>query len=238
MRSTRAVLKSVDAARYKAQTLFQPRSQWDTLTSAFATTLSILSSQSDRDKFVETVNKGVINPSILGQSNMGLFKTLALYHDLNNELIQKHEFDIEDFLETAEPALERFNDVIHSFTKEELPGFTKAMNKVAKEEKVPESKAAVKSMAEVMKMFQQVQDLEKALIEETGGWNDVVEEENSESFHAQLQAMVSDQLMEKYETSNLQTSIIDYLNSERKQQHFVTDSGEIQDVSESMINDL
>ena len=66
MRSTRTLLNAVTTAAGKS--ILKPRSQWDTLSSAFATTLSILSSQSDRDHFVETVNKGIINPSTLRRS--------------------------------------------------------------------------------------------------------------------------------------------------------------------------
>jgi hypothetical protein len=211
------------------KSILKPRSQWDTLSSAFATTLSILSSQSDRDHFVETVNKGIINPSIIGQADFGFFMTLALHHDL--EKFKSYDFDVEEFVETAEPALERFQEVLYSLDNEVLPEFANEVSEMAKKQdgEVPPSVTNVQDLAEAMDTMQ---DIEKTLGEQAV-WKEKAEED-PDSLYGQLHAMVSEQLLDSCERQFKQSVLHCYMNQQPRM-NYTLNSGAIQNVSPSLI---
>jgi len=91
--------------------LIPPRSTLDVFASAGNACLALLSSQGERDSFVAACNDGVINPPVIGQANFGVPMMLALYNDLNSPLFKKHGFVVEEFVEGAGPALEKFHEV-------------------------------------------------------------------------------------------------------------------------------
>ncbi len=222
MRSTRTLLNTVTTA---SKSILKPRTQWDTLSSAFATTLSILSSQSDRDQFVETVNKGIINPSILGQADFGFFMTLALHHDL--EKLKSHDFDVEEFVDAAEPALETFQEVLYSLDKEALPEFINELSDMMKEQDIgpPSSLNDMQNLAEVLG---KMQEIEKNLADHTA-WREKADQD-PESLHGKLHAMVSHQLLDSCERQFKQSVIQCYMN-QLPRMNYTLGSGEISNVS-------
>lgn len=86
MFATRRVLASAASAASTTQSgaLLKPRTQLETITAAFKTLHGFIFDDKTRHSFVDAVNKGVINPYILGQADMGFFVTLALHHNLNS----------------------------------------------------------------------------------------------------------------------------------------------------------
>jgi|AntRauTorckE5430_2_1112549.scaffolds.fasta_scaffold24451_1 hypothetical protein len=225
----RATRKLLDAAAGTYKTLLKPRSQWDTLTSAFATTLSILSSQTDRDKFVETVNKGIINPKILGQADMGFFMTLALHHDLSNDLFQDNGFNVEEFMEGAEPSLERFQEVLYSLDRDVLPGFTKGLKEAL--EDTGDAMADVKTVTDIKDLeatIEKVKGIEKTMGDEAD-WKKKAEEQPN-SLYGQLYGMVSEHLMDACEKQFV-TSVMNCYMNQIPRMCYTLESGEIHNVS-------
>lgn len=91
--------------------LIPPRTTFGILASAGNACFTLLTRQGERDAFVAACNDGLINPPVLGQANFGMAMMLALYNDINSPLFKKHEFSIDNFVEGAKPALERFHDI-------------------------------------------------------------------------------------------------------------------------------
>lgn len=232
----RATRKLLDAASSTYKSLLKPRSQWDTLTSAFATTLSILSSQTDRDKFVETVNKGIINPGILGQADMGFFMTLALHHDLSNDLFLDNGFNVEEFMEAAEPSLERFQEVLYSLDRNVLPGFTKGLKEALEKDgdgghEDEGAKTEVKTVTDIKDSeatMEKVQGIETAMQGEAN-WKKKAEE-NPETLYGQLYGMVSEQLMDACEKQFV-TSVMHCYMNQIPRMCYTLESGEIHNVA-------
>ena len=222
----------MEAASSTYRSLLKPRSQWDTLSSAFATSVSILSSQTDRDNFVETVNKGIINPAVLGQADMGFFMTLALHHDLNNDLFKKTGFNAEDFMVGAEPALERFQEVLYSLDRSVLPEFTKGLKKAmeADEDDTIEVKA-VTDIKDLIATTEKLKGLETAM-EEQADWKKKGKED-PESLYGQLYGMVSEQLMDACEKQFVTSVMHSYMN-QIPRMCYTLESGEIHNVSSSI----
>lgn len=213
------------------KSLIKPRSQWDTLSSAFATVVSILSSQSDRDKFVDTVNKGVINPTILGQADMGFFMTLALHHDLNNDLFKRNGFSIEEFMQGAEPALENFQEVLYSLDRQILPDFVKKLDTIT-ETMDDETKIDVGDVTDVkngaLGTLETLQSMEK-IVKEQCDWKNEAKE-RPDSLYGQLYAMVSEQLLEACRLQFLSSVMNCYFN-QIPRIAYTLDSGEIQSIA-------
>jgi hypothetical protein len=228
----RATGKLLEAASSTYRSLLKPRSQWDTLSSAFATSVSILSSQTDRDNFVETVNKGIINPAVLGQADMGFFMTLALHHDLNNDLFKKTGFNAEDFMVGAEPALERFQEVLYSLDRSVLPEFTKGLKKAmeADEDDTIEVKT-VTDIKDLIATTEKLKGLETAM-EEQADWKKKGKED-PESLYGQLYGMVSEQLMDACEKQFVTSVMHSYMN-QIPRMCYTLESGEIHNVSSSI----
>mmetsp|Transcript_29340 Transcript_29340/g.42573 ORF Transcript_29340/g.42573 Transcript_29340/m.42573 type:complete len:345 (+) Transcript_29340:155-1189(+) len=87
-----------------------PRGTLDVLKSAGNACLSLLSQQ-NRDSFLDSLNSGIIRPEVLGQSEMGMAKILALHNDLSSPLFSKYKFEVTEFTEGVKPALCRFHEV-------------------------------------------------------------------------------------------------------------------------------
>jgi hypothetical protein len=212
------------------KSLVKPRSQWDTLSSAFGTVVSILSSQRDRDKFVDTVNKGIINPSILGQADMGLFITLALHHDLNNDLFKKNGFSIEEFMEGAEPALENFQEVLYSLDRQILPDFVKELDVITEaieDTKVENNETQVEKSS-ALRTLEKLQHIEKT-VKQQADWKKEAEEQ-PDSLYGQLYSMVSEQLLEACRLQFVSSVVNCYFN-QIPRMAYTLGSGEIQSVS-------
>jgi hypothetical protein len=80
----RLLLSAASASTTQTGALLKPRTQLETITAAFKTLHGFIFDDTTRHSFVEAVNKGVINPYILGQADLGFFVTLALHHNLNS----------------------------------------------------------------------------------------------------------------------------------------------------------
>lgn len=84
MFATRRLFTSAASSTHVSGALIKPRTQFETVSAAFKTLHGFIFDYKTRNSFVEAVNKGVINPYILGQADMGFFVTLALHHNLNS----------------------------------------------------------------------------------------------------------------------------------------------------------
>lgn len=94
--------------------------------SAFNAVVSLFTSQETRDKFIsiadlnrEKLESGdnnslygsIINTNVVGQSDLGFIKVLALFDGLNSPLFEGTQFNIIDFMDGAGYAIERFHEV-------------------------------------------------------------------------------------------------------------------------------
>lgn len=199
MRSSRALFHAATTA--SKTPLFSNRSQFDILSSAFGATMSIFSSQADRDKFLNTVDKGIINPTIMANVDMGFSKSLALYHDLNNDLFQKNGFDIEEFLEGAEPAIERYHEVLRCLESETNAEILKELNCNHEEYKKTGSSELIVNL-EDGKGFNGLRSSYKSV----GDWKRKAQDD-PESLYGQLQSMVSEPLMQMLNNDYVRAAI-------------------------------
>lgn len=93
------------------------------LSSAFNAAVTLISSQEARDKFValgnfkdentesDSLYGSIINTNVIGQSDMGFVKVLALFDGLNSPLYEGTQFNVTDFMDGASFAVERFHEV-------------------------------------------------------------------------------------------------------------------------------
>jgi hypothetical protein len=80
----------------------------------FASLAGLNESNRDADEEKSDLYHGrIINTNVLGQSDMGFLKVLALFDGLNSPLydVEGSTFDIQNFMDGAGFALERFNEV-------------------------------------------------------------------------------------------------------------------------------
>jgi len=110
MNATRRVLSPSLISAQKAM-LIAPQTTWDIFRSSFNTTKSLFASEPTRQNFLETLDKNAINARVLGQANIGFWRILALYNDMNNPLFKPHGVDVSTFTEGAKLALDRFHEV-------------------------------------------------------------------------------------------------------------------------------
>lgn len=70
-----------------------------------------LLSEKARVRFIDSLEKGIIQESVLSQATAGPMMMLSLFHELQNPLFKKNNFDPDEFLEGVIPALENFHNV-------------------------------------------------------------------------------------------------------------------------------
>lgn len=115
MQATRRLLKSVPPASRgnggfdltKKLFLIEPRNNWDLLSSNINTFIAFLNVDARQD-FIDTANKGIIDPHKLGSLPL----TFALYDELQSPFLKKYKFDAQEFLDGVEPALEEYAHVM------------------------------------------------------------------------------------------------------------------------------
>lgn len=97
------------------------------LSAAFNAMVTLLSSQEARDKFISIANLNdtnldsttdndklygsIIDTNVVGQADMGVVKVLALFDGLYSPLYEGTQFKVEDFMDGAGFALQRFQEV-------------------------------------------------------------------------------------------------------------------------------
>lgn len=97
------------------RTLIPPRTVWDIISSSGSGLVSLLTDQEHRDTWQALTDKKIIRD--FSQQREGSSDTvtgvlaLALYHELDNHTLKKFGFKADEFLEGAQPALEKFHDV-------------------------------------------------------------------------------------------------------------------------------
>jgi len=115
MQSTRRLFSAASA-----KSIIPPRTPVDTWSSAIQACVSLLNQRS-RDSFLKTVNKGIIDPAVLGRVDGGVTATLALFHDLNSPHFQEsNSFDVEEFMEGVGSALQNYEDVLTSLESRDV----------------------------------------------------------------------------------------------------------------------
>lgn len=101
------------------------------ISATFNAVISLVWSQETRDRFLalttnpnstdddddenseldEKFNGCIINSNVIGQADMGYFKVLTLFDDLNHPLFKKYPIDIKEFMRSCGWALEQFHPV-------------------------------------------------------------------------------------------------------------------------------
>lgn len=90
--------------------IIPPRTFMQMLLSAGRGAVGLLD-ETNRQEFIEKLDKGTINEGVISQATAGPMMMLSLFHDLQNPLFKQHQFDAAEFLEGVGPALERFHNV-------------------------------------------------------------------------------------------------------------------------------
>ena len=219
--------------------LLAPQTTWDVLGSAFQTCGRLIGSQEVRDHFLDVMNDGkVINAQVVGQADLGFWRILGLYNDLNNPLFRKYDFDAQAFQEGARLALERFHDVqmriqedMHNETEESNDSNTPIDDTQAKNE----DEEAVSAEG---KLMMQEAAMEAGLVAALGGDSALADldkimkrtweqeaEEKPESLVAELKGMVTPEYLKILEVSSKTNYLLE------KQFNYTADSGEIKNVS-------
>lgn len=89
-----------------------PRSCWETLRSAANGAASIFRAKTARDKFVKLCDESIIDPTVLGEAELGKARILALYQDLQEIGEQYGEaFPLKTFLVGIAPAMQEFHKI-------------------------------------------------------------------------------------------------------------------------------
>jgi hypothetical protein len=81
----------------------------DVVIPTIETLMWFASSKESRNKFVDMVNKGVINIEMLG-----IPMSLALFHGLNSPLLEKYNFSPQEFGKGVKVALQQYHDTQNS----------------------------------------------------------------------------------------------------------------------------
>jgi hypothetical protein len=253
MFATRRVLASAASAASTTQSgaLLKPRTQLETITAAFKTLHGFIFDDKTRHSFVDAVNKGVINPYILGQADMGFFVTLALHHNLNSEPLSKYknQFQAEEFLEGSEAALESFQETLYSLDKKVLKDVQEEWIKIQKLEERVDTNDTQSSMVEkgandketdhqkdhmdeIFKKanmsLEKIELLEQA-ISAHGDWK-AMAEEDPDSLYGQFYNMVSDPLLEACKNQFMQ-SVKHCFLLKIPRMDYELESGKIQDIA-------
>eukprot|EP00536_Pseudo-nitzschia_multiseries_P011400 jgi/Psemu1/243782/estExt_Genewise1.C_3850021 len=88
-----------------------------TIYSAFNGVVSLFSEKT-RSGFIDALEKGIIQEEVLSQATAGPMVMLSLFHELQNPLFKKSNFDPNEFLENVVPALENFHNVSSALENE------------------------------------------------------------------------------------------------------------------------
>lgn len=235
MHSTRRLLNTATTARTFQRTKIPPRNPSDTWSSAFSACLSFFD-QTSRDNFISTVNKGIINPPVLGQADGGFASILALHHDLNSPLFRhSNTFDVEEFMEGVGIALENYEEVLtnlesRDFTKMDEGGAKKIVDEKSSEAKDDGTLESV--VDNVKEEGMNAKEVAAAMAAEGMGivakkvdWRSVAEK-SPESLEGQLLCMLSDQCF-----NTLQSDKRRILLRGDKRMNYIKESGEVQNVS-------
>lgn len=87
-----------------------PRAFGDVLSSAIMGGFSLFN-EKQRATFIDRLDKGIINEGIIAQATLSPLMMLSLFHDMENPLFTRYNFDVKEFLSGVAPALENFHNV-------------------------------------------------------------------------------------------------------------------------------
>ena len=193
---------------------FPPRNAWDVWYSAANAGLSLMTDQKSRDNFVAFANKGIINPQVLAQADLGYSMTLALYHDLSSPHLR--DINMEEFMEGVTPALENFEETL---TRLESRDLSHSDSKEEEEEDTKEEGWESQLFANLTA----IENEGAAILKKKLNWKDRITIENS--LESDLYAMLSEQCFDSIQTDPRR--ILIHANQRMKYQE---DTGEIQNV--------
>lgn len=236
MHSTRHLLTTATTARAFQRTKIPPRNPSDTWSSAFSACLSFFD-QKSRDNFISTINKGVINPPVLGQADGGFASILALHHDLNSPLFRHSDtFDVEEFMDGVGIALENYEEVLtnlesRDFTSMDTGGVQNISNDVCASETKDDGRVESDEDS-VIDRIMGAKEVATAIAAEGIGivakkvdWKSVADK-SPESLEGQLSSMLSDQCF-----NMLQNDKRRILLRGNKRMNYIEESGEVQNVA-------
>ena len=197
------------------------RSNWDTLLSASQAIYSILFYPKARDTFVQTVDKGIINPSMLGQLDFGLFMSLALHHDLysTSSSFSKNKFDAQEFVEGSHVAIEQFQECLYTLDKQIIGSIEEEIQKrLTKNGTVAVTAAAAADKEETnimdpnMSLLTKRLELIEPIVDQEMMKKTNTAEEDEDSLEHQMKQMVSKQFLGAIETQFAASVVQCYVN--------------------------
>lgn len=216
------------------------RSNWDTLISASQAIYSILFYPKARDTFVQTIDKGIINPSMLGQLDFGLFMSLALHHDLHStdSSFSKNKFDAREFVEGSHMAIEQFQECLYTLDKQIIgsiegelekrlaKNYDNKNNAAASNDKEEESTNIDPNMTLLSKRLELIEPIvDEEMIKKTN-----TAEEEEDSLEHQMKQMVSKQFLSAIETQFAASVVQCYVN-DMLRMDYKLESSKVVDVS-------
>lgn len=229
MHSTHRLLTAT-TARTLLRTKIPPRNPSDTWSSAFSACISFFDQQS-RNNFISTVNKGIINPPVLGQADGGFFSILALHHDLNSPLFRHSDtFDVEEFMDGVGGALENYEEVLTNLESRDFTsmdgGVSDNISNACDDETLGNDEDSVDKTAMNAKGMAAAMAAEgMGIVAKEVDWKSIAEK-SPESLEGQLAEMLSEQCF-----NMLQSDKRRILLQGNKRMKYVKDSGEVQNVA-------
>lgn len=184
-----------------------PRSFFQMIVSASKGALSLFQ-ESNRGEFMDTLDRGTINESVISQATAGPAMMLSLFHDLRNPLFRKHGFDANQFLDGVGPALTSFHNISGAL-ENKLRSSSSIASKVdnKSEETSGLSKEEKEAILSTIKMLQQQQQnssiensVEQASALLNHDWMDDAKSD-PESLEGQLSRMLTAELFDIHQLS-------------------------------------
>ncbi|CAB9503509.1 expressed unknown protein [Seminavis robusta] len=126
LRSAASARTRLGVCRYlssSSTTLIPQRGLWDTIYSGTKGIISLISSEKSRRSFMASIESANINAEVLKQARFGNMLTIALFHDLQDPVWEKYNFDVSDFLMGVKPALRNFHETMGQL-QNEFPSVT------------------------------------------------------------------------------------------------------------------
>ena len=194
--------------------IIPPRSFFQMFISASQGAFSLIDEKS-RETFINSLEKGIINESVIAQASSGPMLMLSLFNDLQNPLFKKHDFDATQFLEGAGPALENYHNLsgalenelhdIYAKKKADVDGSNEDSGEEKDATKIEmkglseaEKDAVSSTISMIQKHLSPNQKIASAVLEHD--WTEVAKKD-PDSVAGQLSQMLTEQLFGHFQLS-------------------------------------
>jgi hypothetical protein len=179
---------------------------WPSVYAAYQGAWTLMTEDSAKLEYDKAIKNQIIKENVLQNSTIGSVITFSLFHNLQNPLFKKHEWDAQEFVASVGPALENFHDTL-GLLRNQLPDHILRETREREEkDKATEAEAEAKGSTSSSEedVLSELSNLTEALLG-TNHWRQQAEED-PESPAGQLARMTSEVCLDAfYYTSKLDT---------------------------------